>query len=104
MSASLRATGGLSPHDANHGELVKRYEEHFCKVLDLSKVGRACPDILVRINTREGHVLQLVEIKTEDGSLSPSQELFHGEWGARSCTVVRNVHDVDNHILRVKAR
>lgn len=104
MSASLRGTGGLSPHDANHGELVKRYEMHYCKVLDISKVGRACPDILVRVNTREGHVLQLVEIKTEDGSLSPSQELFHNEWGQRSCTVVRTISDVDAHIARVKAR
>jgi hypothetical protein len=102
--SSLAARGSLSPHDENHGLIVKRYEEHFCKVLDLSKVGRACPDVLVRISTRDGHVLQLVEIKTEDGSLSPSQELFHTEWGARSCTVVRTIHDVDAHIARVKAR
>jgi hypothetical protein len=94
----------LGERDANHVELVQRYEQHFCKVYDTSTVGGGFPDTVVRIQTRDGHVLQLVEIKTEDGSLNRAQELFHLEWGPRSCVTVRTVQDVDAHIAQVKAR
>jgi VRR-NUC domain len=100
---TARARAALGERDANHAEITARYEEHFCQVLDLSTVGGGCPDTLVRITTRQGHVLQLVEIKVPGGSLSPSQELFRQEWGMRNCTVVRTVEEVDLHIASVKA-
>jgi hypothetical protein len=101
---SARARAAMGERDQNHTEIVQRYEQHFCKVYDTSTVGGGFPDTVVRIQTREGHVLQLVEIKTEDGSLNSAQELFHGAWGPRCCTTVRNVQDVDRHIQQVKAR
>jgi hypothetical protein len=99
---SLAGRGALAPHDENHEEIVKRYEAHFCKVLDLSKVGRGCADLLVRITTRSGHILKLVEIKTEDGSLSPAQERFHEDWGKSAVCLVRSVAEVDAHVAQVK--
>jgi hypothetical protein len=101
---SARARAALGERDANHAEIAQRYEHHYCKVFDTSAVGGGFPDTVVRIQTREGHVLQLVEIKTEDGSLNSAQELFHTLWGPRVVTTVRTVQDVDAHIARVKAR
>jgi len=98
-SAMLAAQGA---RDANHAAIVERYEAYFCKVLDLHSVGGGCPDTLVRITTRAGHVLQLVEIKTEDGSLSASQERFRDEWAGQVCVTVRTVQDVDAHVERVR--
>lgn len=101
---SARARAALGERDANHAELARRYSEHFCQVLDLSTLGGGVGDTLVRINTRSGHVLQLVEIKTEDGSLNSAQELFHRTWGKDCIIVAKTIHDVDAHISRVKAR
>ena len=52
--------------DANHAEIVKGLRQSGCTVLDLSRVGMGCPDILVG---RAGHNF-LFEIK--DGNKPPS--------------------------------
>lgn len=67
--------------DANHGDIVRALREAGCWVLDLSAVGKGCPDLLVH-----GPVypwdFKMVEIK--DGSkppsarrLTPDQVEFH---------------------------
>lgn len=101
---SLRHPAAQSERDANHGEIVARYQSQLCKVYDTSKVGGGFPDTVVRITTCGGHVLQLVEIKTADGSLSASQARFFDEWGVGQCVVVRTIADVDAHVERVRGR
>jgi len=98
----MRNPAAQGERDANHSELTARYESHYCKVYDTSKVGGGFPDSVVRVTTRAGHVVQLVEIKTADGSLSPSQERFFDEWGRGCCVVVRSIADVDAHIERLR--
>jgi len=91
----------LGERDANHAAVAQAYEKLYCQVLDLSAVGRGCPDMLVRIPTRKGSVLQLVEVKTAKGALSDSQLRFSRDFGAFE--VVRTWDDVFNHVERVRA-
>ena len=87
--------------DGNHAEIVAAYESLYCRVQDTHKVGGGFPDIVVKISTKRGPVVALVEIKTAGGDLSKSQLRFIGEWG--SCvTVVANREDVIAHVERVR--
>lgn len=54
--------------DANHGAVVAALRAAGCLVLDLSAVGRGCPDLLV-YHRRTGYFL--VEVK--DGAKVPSK-------------------------------
>lgn len=53
--------------DANHLAIINRFRALGFSVLDLSGVGKGCPDLLVARNGKTA----LIEIK--DGSKSPSQ-------------------------------
>jgi hypothetical protein len=87
--------------DANQSEIVEAYESLYCLVYDTHKMGGGYPDLNVRISTRRGHEVALVEIKTRDGKLSPSQTRFLAEWG--SCVaVVQTRDDVIAHVERVR--
>jgi hypothetical protein len=87
--------------DSNHAAIVRAYEELFCRVQDAHKIGGGFPDLICRITTKRGFVIALVEVKTPDGKLSPSQLRFIGEWG--SCvTVVQTREDVFAHVQRVR--
>lgn len=68
--------------DANHGQVVSALRKAGGLVLDLSRVGNGCADILVAYGER----MWMLEIK--DGSkvpskqaLNPLQVKFHKEWG-----------------------
>mgnify|MGYP002813895590 CR=1 FL=1 len=80
--------------DANHAEVVAAFRKLGWSVLDLSRVGQGCPDILCG---RPGYSV-LVEIK--DGAKVPSQRKltedqidFHAEWRG-PLVVVKDVEDV----------
>lgn len=71
--------------DANHASIVAAARQMGCKVLDLSKVGRGCPDLLLQAPPRLRNRLYLVEVK--DGAksasrrvLTPQQVEFHKDW------------------------
>lgn len=74
--------------DANGRELLAAFRSCGWLVLDLSGVGKGCPDVLVY---RHG-VYKLVEIKTAKGKLNARQQEFqaHG-WPV---TVIRSVDEV----------
>lgn len=70
--------------DANQSEIVQALRQAGCSVLDLSAVGKGCPDLLVTTPVWP-HELRLLEVK--DGSKPPShrkltadQETFHAQW------------------------
>ena len=86
--------------DANQSEIVKRYEDWFCSVVDLHSVGFGCPDLMVGI---QGST-ELVEVKTEEGRLSNAQQLFTETWRGSKPVIVRNIKDVDSHVMVVQAR
>lgn len=70
--------------DDNHSEIIGVFRKAGCGVLDLSRVGKGCPDLLVHLPQYPWDNF-LVEIK--DGRKPPSarrltedQEKFHGRW------------------------
>lgn len=104
MSATGRHRAVLGERDANHNEIASLYEAHMCLTFDTHAVGLGFGDIVVRIPTRRGSVLQIVEIKTDEGRLSGSQERFVGEWGVACVAQVRTPEDVRNHVRDVQER
>ena len=76
--------------DANHSEIVAAFRALGYDVLDLSRVGSNCPDILLGRN----NLNVLVEIKTEKGKLKPGQMEFYTKWKGHTA-VVRSLDDVE---------
>lgn len=89
--------------DDNHSEVVKALRALGWSVLDLSRVGGGCPDLLA---ARNGTTV-LVEVKRpaapsmgkdgyarrgKPGALEESQEAFRAEWKGR-VVVLRTIHD-----------
>ena len=75
--------------DANHAEIVEAFRKLGATVLDLSRVGGGCPDLLVGVRG----VNILVEVKTARGTLRDSQQKFFDGWRGQCC-VVRSVAEV----------
>jgi hypothetical protein len=74
--------------DANQADIIDALRRVGCSVLDLSYVGRGCPDILV--SDRE-HRLHLMEIKVAKGKLNKRQQEWHAQWKGAKPFVVRSV-------------
>jgi hypothetical protein len=81
--------------DANHAEIVAAFRACGCQVLDLSRVGGGCPDLLVRVRG----IIVLVEVK--DGvkspsrrALTPAEAEFHQQWEVRIVENIADVHEV----------
>ena len=81
--------------DDNHNEIVKYLEKAGCLVLDLSRVGEGCTDLIVGYRK----VLYMVEIK--DGKkppsareLTPAQEKFHEKWKNYPIFILKDDEDV----------
>lgn len=63
--------------DTNQNPIVKDLRSIFGEcILDLSRVGGGCPDLLVAVRG----VNLLMEIKTDSGRLTPAQIRFHRNW------------------------
>jgi hypothetical protein len=100
VTARARAAQGLP--DANQAAVIGWYEALYCQCVDTSKMGGGFPDLVVRIPTRLGRILQLVEVKTRDGRLSPAQLRFDRDYGP--VTVVRTREDVEAHVAEIRER
>ena len=70
--------------DLDQKAVIARLEEMGFSVLNLSAVGRGCPDLLVGKNGQNF----LLEIKSENGTLTPAQVEFHKNWLGH-CGVVK---------------
>lgn len=78
--------------DTNHAEIVKFFREMGGSVLDLSRVGKGCPDILVGINNR----MAFVEIKRDaKAKYTDDQIKFMQNW--KGGTISR-IHDLEGAI------
>jgi hypothetical protein len=80
--------------DANHGQIIAALRQMGYTVLDLSRLGQGCPDLLV---ARHG-ITTLVEVK--DGTkppsarrLTPMESAFIQHWKGR-VIVIASVDDV----------
>ena len=76
--------------DANHREIVDALKAAGYPVLDLSYLGRGCPDIIVADRNMRLH---LIEIKTAKGKLNERQKRWHDEWRGPRPFVVRSVEE-----------
>ena len=76
--------------DSNQAPIVKALKAIFGDetVFDLSTVGKGCPDILVGVRG----VNFLFEIKTDRGTLTTDQKLFHKLWPGQ-VNVIRSLDD-----------
>lgn len=93
----------MGNRDANHADVTAWYRELYCLVQDTHAVGSGFPDLVVRIPTKRGQVIHVVEVKTADGTLSKSQERWLREWGCASTVIVATRDDVHAHVERVRA-
>lgn len=82
--------------DANHAEIVDALRAAGCWVLDLSAVGKGCPDLLVHGPV---HPWSLVLVEIKDGKksasrrvLTPAQIKFHAGCNAPR-VVAKNVDE-----------
>jgi hypothetical protein len=74
--------------DENQSVIVQAFEKMGCDVLDLTRVGDGCTDLLIHPGMSD---LYLVEVKTPQGRLNPKQHEFHDKW---PCWIVITVDDV----------
>ena len=73
--------------DRNHREIMRTLRQLGWSVIDLSGVGKGCPDLIAR----RGSDVRLVEVKTEKGRLTPAQvALADSGWTIR---IVRTTDD-----------
>lgn len=100
---SVRARAAMGNRDANHADVAKWYEELFCRAWDTHAVGGGFGDMVVRIPTKRGAVLAVVEVKTTDGVLRPNQVRFIAEWGS-VVAVVQTREDVFEHVERIRSQ
>lgn len=103
MSGKSAMRAAMGNRDANHSEIAAVYVELYCTVVDTHGLGFGFPDIAVKIPTKRGPIAALVEIKTADGRLSPSQIRFVTEWGS-AVAVVQTREDVFAHVERVRGQ
>lgn len=70
--------------DANQAEIVRVLRQAGCGVLDLSAVGKGCPDLLVHgpFYPWKHHLLEVKDGAKPPSArkLTPDQERFHAAW------------------------
>lgn len=69
-----------------------------CSVVNLNQVGSGCPDVAVALHG----ITVMVEIKSEDGKLTPEQVRFHREWKGliREARLIKHVEEIVSELKR----
>lgn len=75
--------------DTNHKAIVEALRAAGASVVDLSQVGRGCPDLLVG----RGGVTRLLEVKEPGGKLNHDQVDFIARWRGTEVRVVTTPED-----------
>ena len=78
--------------DANHAEISRALKEAGASVIDCSKVGQGCPDLIVGKNGKTA-LMEIKNPKTQYGraGLSKLQAEWHAEWRGGTLAVVCDV-------------
>ena len=85
--------------DANQHAIVKALRWRGASVHLLHREGRGCPDLLVGFLGRN----LLIEVKTEDGELTPREAEWHETWRGR-VEIVRTVDQALDILDRIAGR
>jgi hypothetical protein len=86
--------------DANHLQVKRWYLELGCTVADTKDAGLGVPDLFVACVG----VCDPVEVKSDEGTLRPSQQLFIQSWRGPAVAIVRTQEDVSDHVTRMRQR
>ncbi|MCL1888902.1 MAG: hypothetical protein FWF99_00155 [Desulfovibrionaceae bacterium] len=89
--------------DANQAEIIQALRRVGAEVLDLSRVGQGCPDLLVGFRGRN-YLLEVKRPKAKGqraGTLTPDQERFFSEWRGQ-VAIVRTVDDAPKAVGAVR--
>lgn len=82
--------------DKNQKDIVDAFRKMGATVIDLSKVGKGIPDLMIGYNNKTA----LVEIKADEKKkLTPHQEAFFREWNGGT---LARVNDIDGVIRLLK--
>lgn len=90
----------FSRKDANHAELAGYYVQMGCSCEDTSHIGYGFPDAIVGC----AGITDLVEFKSADGELEPSQIAFEGRWRGSPIWLIRKQTDVITHVQSMRSR
>lgn len=74
--------------DRNQNEIVTALRKVGASVQHLHNVGRGCPDIAVGFRG----ATYLLEVKTDDGTLTNAEAIWHAHWRGQ-VDIVRNVDE-----------
>lgn len=85
--------------DKNQPAIVDALRKMGASVQILSTVGDGFPDLAVGINGRN----YLVEVKYEDGKLTPDQVKWHSEWKGQK-VVIRGIGEAINFLRSCNER
>jgi hypothetical protein len=86
--------------DGNHQAVVRWYRDLGCYVADTADLGLGLPDLFVGA----AGVTDAVEVKSEDGKLTPLQQTFVQAWRGSAVAIVRTQNDVINHVTNMRRR
>jgi hypothetical protein len=78
--------------DANHNDIVRELRACGCKVAELHQHGDGIPDTVVAHPA--GTIMLWVEIKTDDGELTPAEMEFFADWPQETRMIARTTDDV----------
>lgn len=74
--------------DANHALLMQTFRKLGCSIIDLSAVGKGCPDLAIGKHGKTA----LVEIKRDDKAKhTPAQLEFMAGWHGGTLATVRDI-------------
>lgn len=86
--------------DKNHAEIVKFFQDNGATVLDLSRVGKGCPDILIGINNR----MAFVEIKRDDkAKFTDDQVKFMQTWKGGTISRIQDIEGANRLLNLLKS-
>lgn len=77
--------------DLNQKEIVHELRKRGRDVYDLSRFGQGFPDLMV-VNPSIKKMF-LVEVKGEEGRLTPRQERFLAEWRGPDIAIVKTIEE-----------
>ena len=77
--------------DANQAEIVEALRAAGASVTDLSRFGQGVPDLLVGFHG----VTYLLEVKTDNGELTPAERKWFDGWRGRAVIVSKVEHALE---------
>ncbi len=96
----VRRPAAQGRQDANATAIREAYEALYCSYVDTHDIGGGFGDAVIGCAGRT----EVIEIKTEDGKIRPSQETFAKTWRGSKIRLIRNAEDVVEHVTEIRTK